>query len=137
MLVVSAQFSLQAPVNARLAVATGRIPAALVSFLVGTGGLALVVLISGGAGGLADIGDAAAWELCGGLIGAAFVLIALATVPMTVVDAAASGCGPAAAPFACRMNAAMFTYSSAPRLGRPGGMVADGSLRMLRAPALR
>ena len=82
MLAVSAQFALQAPINARLAVATGRVPAALVSFLVGLAGLAVVVLVSGGAGGLADIGDASAWQLTGGLIGAAFVLTALVTVPL-------------------------------------------------------
>lgn len=82
MLAVSAQFALQAPINARLAVATGRVPAALVSFLVGLAGLAIVVLVSGGAGDLADIGDASAWQLTGGLIGAAFVLAALVTVPL-------------------------------------------------------
>lgn len=82
MLAVSAQFALQAPINARLAVATGRVPAALVSFLVGLAGLAVVVLVSGGAGDLADIGDASAWQLTGGLIGAAFVLAALVTVPL-------------------------------------------------------
>jgi transporter family-2 protein len=90
MLAVSALFALQAPINARLAVATGRVPAALVSFLVGTVALALAVLVSGGAGGFADIGDAAAWELSGGLIGAAFVLIALATVPMIGAGAVAA-----------------------------------------------
>jgi transporter family-2 protein len=82
MLAVSVQFALQAPINARLAVATGRVPAALVSFLVGLAGLAVVVLVSGGAGGLADIGDASAWQCSGGLIGAAFVLTALVTVPV-------------------------------------------------------
>lgn len=82
MLAVSAQFALQAPVNARLAVATGRVPAALVSFLVGVAGLAIAVLVSGGAPGLADIGGAPAWQLSGGVIGAAFVLTALVTVPM-------------------------------------------------------
>ncbi len=82
MLAVSAQFALQAPVNARLAVATGRVPAALVSFLVGVAGLAVVVLVSGGTDGLARIGEAAPWQLTGGIIGAAFVLTALATVPV-------------------------------------------------------
>jgi transporter family-2 protein len=82
MLAVSAQFALQAPINARLAVATGRVPAALVSFLVGVAGLMVVVLVSGGVGGLAEIGDAPAWQLLGGVIGAAFVLTALVTVPM-------------------------------------------------------
>jgi transporter family-2 protein len=82
MLAVSAQFALQAPVNARLAVTTGRVPAALVSFLVGIVGLAVAVLVSGGAGGLADIGEAEAWQFTGGIIGAAFVLTALAAVPV-------------------------------------------------------
>ncbi|MCB0875601.1 MAG: DMT family transporter [Solirubrobacterales bacterium] len=82
MLAVSAQFALQAPVNARLALTTGKVPAALVSFLVGVAGLAVVVLVSGGAGGLADAGDAAGWQFLGGLIGAAFVLTALVTVPL-------------------------------------------------------
>lgn len=82
MLAVSAQFALQAPVNARLAVETGRVPAALVSFLVGTAALAAVVVVSGGIGRLAGIGDASAYEFSGGLIGAAFVLTALATVPI-------------------------------------------------------
>ncbi|MFN8112141.1 MAG: DMT family transporter [Solirubrobacterales bacterium] len=82
MLAASAQFALQAPINARLATVTGKVPAALVSFLVGLAGLAIVVLLSGGAGGLGDIGDASAWQLTGGLIGAAFVLIALVTVPL-------------------------------------------------------
>jgi transporter family-2 protein len=90
MLAVSAQFALQAPLNARLAVATGRVAAALVSFLVGVAALALAVLVSGGAGNFADIGDAAAWELSGGLIGAAFVLIALATVPIVGAGAVAA-----------------------------------------------
>src|SRR6185436_9469295 len=82
MLAVSAQFALQAPVNARLAVTTGRVPAALVSFLVGIVGLAVAVLVSGGAGGFADIGEAEAWQFTGGIIGAAFVLTALAAVPV-------------------------------------------------------
>lgn len=90
MLAVSAQFALQAPLNARLAVATGRVAAALVSFLVGLAALALAALLSGGAGNLAGIGDAAAWELTGGLIGAAFVLMALATVPIVGAGAVAA-----------------------------------------------
>lgn len=82
MLAVSAQFALQAPVNARLAVHTGKVPAALVSFLVGVTALALLVIVSGGVDDLGGIGDASAWELTGGLIGAAFVLTTLATVPI-------------------------------------------------------
>ena len=82
MLAVSVQFALQAPINARLAVTTGRVPAALVSFLVGVVGLAVAVLASGGAEGFADIGEAEAWQFMGGIIGAAFVLTALAAVPI-------------------------------------------------------
>lgn len=82
MLAVSVQFALQAPINARLAVTTGRVPAALVSFLVGVVGLAVAVLASGGADGFADIGEAEAWQFMGGIIGAAFVLTALAAVPI-------------------------------------------------------
>ena len=58
MLAVSAQFALQAPVNARLAVHTGKVPAALVSFLVGVTALALLVIVSGGVDDLGGIGDA-------------------------------------------------------------------------------
>lgn len=90
MLAVSAQFALQAPLNARLAVATGRVAAALVSFLVGLAALAFAALLSGGAGNLGALGDAAVWELSGGLIGAAFVLMALAAVPVVGAGAVAA-----------------------------------------------
>ncbi len=82
MLAVSAQFALQAPVNARLAIDTGRVPAALVSFLIGACALAVLVIVSGGLNRLTGLGDAAPYEFTGGLIGAAFVLTALATVPI-------------------------------------------------------
>jgi transporter family-2 protein len=82
MLAVSAQFALQAPVNARLAIDTGRVPAALVSFLVGALALALGVIASGGLSRLSGLGNASPYEFTGGFIGAAFVLMALATVPI-------------------------------------------------------
>ena len=44
--------ALQAPINAGLGRATGSLPAALVSFLVGTVALAAIVVLSGKAGGL-------------------------------------------------------------------------------------
>lgn len=81
MIAVGGLFALQAPINARLATETGRLPAALVSFLVGTTLLAAVVIVSGGLGHLGRLDQAAPYEFCGGLIGAAFVLAALATVP--------------------------------------------------------
>jgi transporter family-2 protein len=82
MLAVSAQFALQAPVNARLAIDTGKVPAALVSFLVGACALAVLVVVSGGLNRLTGLGDASPYEFTGGLIGAAFVLTALVTVPL-------------------------------------------------------
>ena len=44
--------ALQAPINAGLGKATGSLPAALVSFAVGTIALAAIVVLSGKAGGL-------------------------------------------------------------------------------------
>jgi transporter family-2 protein len=82
MIAVGGLFALQAPVNAGLARETGRLPAALVSFLVGTVLLGIVVSAGGGLGDLGRLSQAAPYEFCGGLIGAAFVLTALAAVPI-------------------------------------------------------
>ncbi len=82
MLAVSAQFALQAPVNARLAIDTGKVPAAFVSFLVGAGALAVLAIAGGGLHRLTGLEAASPYEFTGGLIGAAFVLTALATVPV-------------------------------------------------------
>ena len=72
--------ALQAPINAGLAHATGRLPAALVSFTVGTLLLALIVGVIGDAGGLASTFDVRWYYLLGGLLGAAYVTVALITV---------------------------------------------------------
>jgi bacterial/archaeal transporter family-2 protein len=78
--VVGGLIALQAPVNARLADAVGKLPAAAVSFAIGT--VVLVALASvvegwGRVGGVRDVGPG---YLTGGLLGAAYVATALVTV---------------------------------------------------------
>jgi len=70
----------QAPINAGLGKATGSLPAALVSFSIGTMALAAVVVLSGKAGGLGSTFDVNWYYLLGGLLGAVYVLNALVAV---------------------------------------------------------
>jgi transporter family-2 protein len=70
----------QAPINAHLGKATGSVPAALVSFSIGTLALAAVVVLSGKAGGLGSTFDVSWYYLLGGLLGAIYVLNALIAV---------------------------------------------------------
>ena len=72
--------ALQAPINAGLGKATGSLPAALVSFLVGTVALAAIVVLSGKAGGLGSTFDVSWYYLLGGLLGAIYVANALIAV---------------------------------------------------------
>jgi bacterial/archaeal transporter family-2 protein len=72
--------ALQAPINAGLGRATGSLPAALVSFLVGTIALAAIVVLSGKAGGLGSTFDVSWYYLLGGLLGAVYVANALVAV---------------------------------------------------------
>jgi transporter family-2 protein len=72
--------ALQAPINAGLGRETGSLPAALVSFAVGTVALAAIVVLSGKAGGLTSVGDASWYYLIGGLLGAVYVANALVAV---------------------------------------------------------
>jgi bacterial/archaeal transporter family-2 protein len=72
--------ALQAPINAGLGKATGSLPAALVSFLVGTVALAAIVVLSGKAGGLGSSFDVSWYYLLGGLLGAVYVVNALIAV---------------------------------------------------------
>lgn len=51
--IVGGLIALQAPINSGLGKATGSLPAALVSFLVGTLVLTAIVTVTGRAGGLA------------------------------------------------------------------------------------
>ena len=83
--------ALQAPINAGLGRETGSLPAALVSFTVGTAALAAIVILSGKPGGLTSVGDASWYYLLGGLLGAIYVanaLIAVSTIGAGGVAAA-------------------------------------------------
>lgn len=72
--------ALQAPINAGLGRATGSLPAALVSFSIGTLALAAIVVLSGKAGGLGSTFDVSWYYLLGGLLGAIYVTNALIAV---------------------------------------------------------
>lgn len=72
--------ALQAPINAGLGKATGGLPAALVSFAVGSVALAAIVVLSGRAGGLGSTFDVSWYYLLGGLLGAVYVTNALIAV---------------------------------------------------------
>ena len=72
--------ALQAPINAELGKATGGLPAALVSFAVGTIALAAIVVLSGKAGGLGSTFEVPWYYLVGGLLGAIYVTNALLAV---------------------------------------------------------
>ena len=72
--------ALQAPINSGLGKATGSLPAALVSFAVGSAALAAIVILSGKAGGLSSTFDVSWYYLLGGLLGAVYVTTALLAV---------------------------------------------------------
>lgn len=72
--------ALQAPINAGLGKATGGLPAALVSFSVGSLCLAAIVVLSGKAAGLGSTFDVSWYYLVGGLLGAVYVTAALTAV---------------------------------------------------------
>jgi bacterial/archaeal transporter family-2 protein len=72
--------ALQAPINAGLGKATGELPAAMISFLVGTLALILLVVLSGKAGGLPEVASVRWYYLIGGLLGAVYVATALIAV---------------------------------------------------------
>ena len=72
--------AVQAPINAGLGKATGGLPAALVSFGVGTIALAAIVTLSGKAGGVSSSIDVSWYYLLGGLLGAVYVTTALLVV---------------------------------------------------------
>jgi bacterial/archaeal transporter family-2 protein len=77
---VGAGFAMQAPINSALGRDIGAIPAAAVSFAVGTVTLILLALVVGG--GFDRLGAHPAWwrYVAGGLIGAAVVSVTLVAV---------------------------------------------------------
>lgn len=72
--------AVQAPINAGLGRSTGSLPAALLSFGVGTIALAAIVVLSGKAAGLHSAFDVSWYYLLGGLLGAVYVTNALIAV---------------------------------------------------------
>jgi transporter family-2 protein len=72
--------AMQAPINSGLGKATGGLPAAFVSFAVGALALAVIVVLSGKAGGLHSTFDVSWYYLIGGLLGAVYVITALTAV---------------------------------------------------------
>ncbi|MEK6328323.1 MAG: DMT family transporter [Actinomycetota bacterium] len=77
---VGGLIALQPAINAGLGRVTGNLPAALVSFAVGTLLLALIVALVGQAGGLSSTFDVPWYYLLGGVLGAAYVTVALIAV---------------------------------------------------------
>src|SRR5215471_11167068 len=77
---VGGLIALQAPINAGLGRSTGSLPAALVSFFIGTLLLACIVALTGNTGGLASTFDVPWYYLVGGILGAAYVTVALVSV---------------------------------------------------------
>jgi len=80
MVAVGAQLAPQAPINRGLARLTAGVPAAFVSFLVGTAAIVVVCAVGGELGGVWGVWGAPPGEVVGGLLGAGFVLIALLCV---------------------------------------------------------
>jgi transporter family-2 protein len=72
--------AMQPAINSGLGKVTGNIAAALVSFMIGTLVLAVLVGLSGQAGGLSDAPGVPWYLLLGGVLGAAYVFSALVTV---------------------------------------------------------
>ena len=70
----------QAPINATLGKETGSLPAALISFGVGTIALAIIVALAGEGGGVGSFTEVSPVYLIGGLLGAVYVTTALIAV---------------------------------------------------------
>lgn len=83
--------ALQAPINANLGKSTGSLAAALISFGVGTIALAVIVILSGQAGGVVSLTDVGPVYLIGGLLGAVYVTCALIAVKSVGAGGVAAG----------------------------------------------
>lgn len=77
---VGGLIAMQPAINSGLSRETGSLPAALISFLVGTVALALIVGLAGQAGNVRFAFDAGPVYLLGGLLGALYVTMALIAV---------------------------------------------------------
>src|SRR3954464_13518997 len=82
--------ALQGPLNPGPAGLTGALPAALVSFAVGTVLLAVLAAVTGELAGLRRIGEVRPVYLFGGVVGAVYVVSALAAVSRLGAGALAS-----------------------------------------------
>jgi len=78
--VVGSLIALQAPINSGLGKVTGTMPAAAISFMVGTLLLIGIVIVSGEIGNLGKAADVKWYYLIGGILGAAYVTTVLLTV---------------------------------------------------------
>lgn len=76
---VGGVLAMQAPINARLGMDVGRLPAALISFVVGTVVLFAIALAAGGLGSVREY-SLPWYYLTGGLLGALYVTTVLITV---------------------------------------------------------
>ena len=83
--------ALQAPINANLGRSTGSLAAALISFGVGTIALAIIVVLSGQAGGVGSLTEVGPVYLIGGLLGAVYVTCALIAVKSIGAGGVAAG----------------------------------------------
>jgi bacterial/archaeal transporter family-2 protein len=88
---VGGLIALQPAVNAGLGRATGSLPAALISFAIGTTALALIVILAGQAGGIGSAFEVDPVYLLGGLLGAIYVTTALIMVSTIGAGGVAAG----------------------------------------------
>lgn len=79
-IVVGSLIALQAPINSGLGKAAGTLPAAAISFTVGTSLLIALVAVSGDLGNVSEARNVRWYYLVGGVLGAAYVTTVLLTV---------------------------------------------------------
>lgn len=99
--VVGGLLAMQAPINARLGDWTGGVPAAFISFAVGTVALAAIVVLSGKTAGVGEVTSVPWYYLVGGLLGVVYV-----TTALTMVSHIGAG-GVAAATIAGQLTASI------------------------------
>ena len=77
---VGGLIALQAPINSHLGKATGTLPAALISFSIGTVVLLAIVVVTGHLDEMSGMTNVRWYYLLGGVLGAAYVTTVLLTV---------------------------------------------------------